>query len=225
MAFEDDDLISNPTPRCACVLLLDTSSSMSGEPIQELVEGVNLFIEEIKEDDYAVSSVELCIITFGGSVTKHLDFQSVERVSEEIELHASGNTPMGGAIQEAIQLLEARKNEYKRNGVSYYQPWLVLMTDGAPTDGPIFESAAQNLKQLAEEKKVTVFGIGIGNRADLQQLSKCCPSNRPPKRLKGLKFKDFFQWLSQSLSKVSQSTPGTSGVSLPPPDGWASVEP
>ena len=33
------DLIENPMPRCACILALDTSGSMSGRPIQELKEG------------------------------------------------------------------------------------------------------------------------------------------------------------------------------------------
>ncbi|MCX7998515.1 MAG: hypothetical protein N3A69_06110, partial [Leptospiraceae bacterium] len=119
--------------------------------------------------------------------------------------------------------LEERKNQYKQHGVSYYQPWLVIMSDGAPTDGHIFEQAASRLKQLAESRKVTVFGIGIGHQADLHQLAKCCPSNRPPRLLQGLKFKEFFEWLSQSLSRVSQSTPGTTHLSLPPTDGWSSI--
>ncbi|HMU99350.1 MAG TPA: VWA domain-containing protein [Chitinophagales bacterium] len=224
MAYREEDLISNPTPRCACMLLLDTSGSMEGEPLAELMDGVNQFISEIKEDDFAVSSVELSIITFGGTVTKVLNFQSVEKIIEDIELSADGNTPMGAAINEAIKLLESRKNEYKKNGVSYYQPWLVLMSDGAPTDDEIFNLAAENLKQQAENKKITVFAIGIGDEADLDELSRCCPAKRPPKRLKGLKFKEFFQWLSQSLSRVSQSTPGTAQVSLPPADGWAAIE-
>jgi uncharacterized protein YegL len=224
MAYREEDLISNPTPRCACMLLLDTSGSMDGKPLSELMEGVNQFISEIKTDDFAASSVELGIITFGGEVTKVLTFQSVEKIMEEIVLTANGNTPMGAAISEAIKLLESRKNEYKKNGVSYYQPWLVVMSDGAPTDDDVFTDAAENLKKQSEDKKITVFGIGIGDQADLEELAKFCPSNRPPKRLKGLKFKEFFQWLSQSLSRVSQSTPGTTQVSLPPPDGWAAIE-
>lgn len=224
MAYREEDLIQNPTPRGACMLLLDTSGSMSGQPIMELNEGVRQFIEEVRDDDYAASSVEVGIITFGGTVREVLDFQTVDKISSrKAELFADGNTPMGEAINLAIQRLEERKNQYKQHGVSYYQPWLVLMSDGAPTDGHIFEQAASRLKQLAESRKVTVFGIGIGHQADLHQLAKCCPSNRPPRLLQGLKFKEFFEWLSQSLSRVSQSTPGTTQLSLPPTDGWASV--
>ena len=38
-----DDLVDNPTPRVPVSLCLDTSSSMGGSPIEELIRGVNLF--------------------------------------------------------------------------------------------------------------------------------------------------------------------------------------
>lgn len=46
-----NDLIDNPSPRCACELVLDTSGSMSGEPMRALNSGVQDFIEALKDDD------------------------------------------------------------------------------------------------------------------------------------------------------------------------------
>ena len=114
-------------------------------------------------------------------------------------------------------MLEQRKAEYKREGVSYYQPWLVLMSDGAPTDD--WQQAAEQLRGLAESRKVVSLPIGIGS-ADLDVLSQF--SNRPAKPLAGLKFREFFSWLSQSMARVSQSTPGTA-VKLPATSGWDSI--
>ncbi len=40
----DIEFPDNPDPRCAVVLLLDTSGSMSGQPIIELNKGLNIIV-------------------------------------------------------------------------------------------------------------------------------------------------------------------------------------
>ena len=114
---------------------------------------------------------------------------------------------MGEGVAHALDLLEARKGDYKRAGVDYYQPWMVVMTDGAPTDD--ISAAAARIRSLVAEKKLTVFPIAIGEGANLDTLAKLSPT-RPPLRLQGLNFREFFTWLSRSVSRVSQSTPGES---------------
>ena len=218
---QTSDLIENPTPRCACALVLDVSHSMQGEKIAELNEGVRQFLQEVRDDEFAIHSVELGVFTFGGSVATALDFGPLEKVVGWEDFTASGNTPMGKAVNTALYALKQRKKEYKKNGVSYYQPWLVLMTDGIPTDA--YQDAAIRLRKMASDKKVVVFGIAIGNDCDMGKLQEFCPDNRPPAKLDGLKFKEFFSWLSQSMSCVSQSTPGTH-ANLPPLSGWTSIE-
>lgn len=112
---------------------------------------------------------------------------------------------MGSAVNLALDLLDARKKEYSSAGIDYYQPWLVLMTDGQPTDS--IDSAVQRSVQLLETKKLTIFPIGIGASADMAVLGRFSPK-RTPLRLKGLNFRTFFEWLSKSVSRVSQSIPG-----------------
>lgn len=204
--LRQEDLIENPTARIPVCLALDVSGSMSGDPIRELNEGVRLFFDAIRADDVAQYAAEICIVTFGTAVTKKLDFMSIER-QDVPALQASGATPMGEGVKLALDLLEARKGDYKRAGVDYYQPWLVIMTDGEPTDD--ISAEATRIRSLVIEKKLTVFPIAIGEGANLSTLSVLSPT-RPPLRLKGLNFREFFLWLSQSVSRVSQSTPGES---------------
>lgn len=204
--LRQEDLVENPTARVPICLVLDVSSSMDGEPIRELNEGVRLFFDAIRSDDVAQYAAEICIVTFGDAVTKKLDFMSVER-QEVPTLYASGMTPMGEGVSLALDLLEARKGDYKRAGVDYYQPWMVVMTDGAPTDD--ISAAATRIRSLVAEKKLTVFPIAIGEAANLNTLATLSPT-RPPLRLQGLNFREFFTWLSRSVSRVSQSTPGES---------------
>ena len=205
-----EDLVNNPTARVPVCLCLDTSGSMGGMPIDELNEGVRLFYEAIREDETALYSAEVSIVTFGGEAQCIADFASLEVQPNAPMLTANGMTPMGEAVNMGLDLLEQRKDEYKDRGVDYYQPWLVLMTDGAPNgDSAELSRAINRTADLVNQKKLTVFPIGIGPDADMGVLAQFSPK-RPPLKLQGLKFREFFAWLSKSVSKTSQSTPGES---------------
>ena len=69
--------VTNPAPRCPVILLLDTSGSMSGEPLRELQSGLDQFLKETSDDETASMSVELEIITFGGDAEIASPFASV----------------------------------------------------------------------------------------------------------------------------------------------------
>ncbi len=205
-----EDLVNNPTARVPVCLCLDTSGSMGGMPIDELNEGVRLFYEAIREDETALYSAEVSIVTFGGDAQCIADFASLEVQPNAPMLTANGMTPMGEAVNMGLDLLEQRKDEYKDRGVDYYQPWLVLMTDGSPNgDSSELSRAINRTVDLVNQKKLTVFPIGIGSDADMDVLAQFSPK-RPPLKLQGLKFREFFAWLSKSVSKTSQSTPGES---------------
>ncbi|MDR1835548.1 MAG: VWA domain-containing protein [Fusobacteriaceae bacterium] len=213
-----DDLIVNPTPRCACILVLDTSGSMSGDPIQELNNGLMNFIEEVREDDLAQYSVEIGLITAGGGVRVEMPLTPVHLIEAVHYFEAAGDTPLGEGVDTALNMLEKRKNEYKQSGVPYYQPWLVLISDGEPNDS--WEEAAGRAKNMSANRKLVSLPIGVSS-ANLDVLSMF--SSRPAKKLAGLKFREFFQWLSASMARVSSSASTTAQINLPPTDGWDSI--
>lgn len=72
--IRQQELVENPTPRVPICLVLDVSGSMSGDPIEELQEGVRMFFDAIREDDVAQYAAEIAIVTFGGVARKALDF-------------------------------------------------------------------------------------------------------------------------------------------------------
>jgi uncharacterized protein YegL len=202
-----DDLVDNPTSRVAISLCLDASGSMSGAPIQELNAGVTSFYEAINQDEIAKFSAEISIVTFG-PVQKETDFQTVATQPNPPILRATGNTPLGEAVKLSLDLLDERKQAYKDNGIDYYQPWLVLMTDGQPTgSSSVLDAQVARVAKLSAERKLVVFPIGIGAGADMSALNRFS-APRPAFKLQGLNFQSFFSWLSASVSRVSQSTPG-----------------
>ncbi len=220
-----EDLVNNPTTRLPVCFCLDVSGSMSGEPIEELNRGVREFYQAIKDDEMALYSAEVCIVTFGGNDAVVLqDFASLTLSPQPPVLRAEGGTPMGEAVNKALDLLEQRKQEYKDVGVDYYQPWLVLMTDGYPNGSKAeLERSIGRTVDLINTKKLTIFPISIGDEADMNILARYSPKWSVLK-LQGLKFREFFQWLSKSVSKTSVSSPGEKiDLDFEGIKGWAEI--
>lgn len=214
------EFLTNPEQRCPCVLLVDTSGSMSGSPIDQINACLKLFKEEITSDGMARQRIELALITFGGSVHLVSDFQSPELFNPPV-LTADGNTPMGEAVELGIEMLDKRKQLYKQAGIAYYRPWIFLISDGAPTDEWEYVAQKARTGDSDHNKKFCFFSVGVDG-ADLNILNKFCNPNRPPMRLKGLCFRELFMWLSASLIGISNSQVGEA-VSLPSPSGWTVV--
>lgn len=243
--FLDVGLATNPEPRCACVLLIDTSDSMMtvvediGDDLGYTVErdgktysavsggvtridkvndGLRAYRDDLTADALASQRVEVSVITFGGSVRTVTPFVGAAEF-EPPTLTARGDTPMGSAIERAIDAVADRKRQYKENGLHYFRPWVFFITDGEPTDE--WRRAAERVHEGERDKSFAFFAVGVEG-ADFATLSRI--SVRKPLKLKGYSFREMFVWLSQSQRGVSRSTPGGEGqIKFDPLDGWASL--
>lgn len=211
------EFVENPENRCPVILLLDTSRSMSGQPIQELTQGLKTFKDEVFRDTQASLSVEVAIVQFGTSVKLVQDFITIDDFIPPL-LTADGMTPMGEAIEYALDLLEKRKATYRENGIQYYRPWIFMITDGAPTDS--WGKAARRLREAELDNKLLFFAVGVEG-ADMDTLNHVVPPSRPAVRLNGLDFRSLFIWLSSSMKRVSSGKVGE--VIVLPPVGWGQI--
>jgi uncharacterized protein YegL len=217
---EEVEFADNPEPRCPCVLLLDTSGSMAGPRIKALNEGLATFRGELQKDSLASRRIEIAIITFGSTVELIQDFITVDNF-EAPHLSTFGQTHMAAGIERALDISNARKETYKRNGVSYYRPWVFMITDGQPegeSDDAV-QRAAKRIREHESHKGVAFFAVGVEG-ANMEKLAQIAV--RDPVKLKGLKFADMFVWLSASMQTVSHSDVNEVMVGLQP-IGWGHV--
>jgi uncharacterized protein YegL len=127
---------------------------------------------------------------------------------------------MGTGINQALDLIADRKLQYRNNGVTYYRPWVFMITDGEPqgeSESAIQEGIAR-IQDDETNKRVAFFAVGVES-ANMKRLSEIVV--RSPLKLKGLNFQELFIWLSASMQRVSNSKPDEQ-VPLPPP-GWGEV--
>ncbi len=235
----------NSEQRCPCVLLLDTSGSMGevvadsgrdlGYTVQQdgqtyravsggttridlLNAGIRAYHTDIMQDSMASLRVEVSVITFGGTVQTVTPFVTVHDFTPPT-LTANGDTPMGAAIFQAIEAVTERKRLLKQNGIEYLRPWVILVTDGEPTDA--WKPAAARVKEGEAKKEFAFFTLGVTG-ANFDVLERI--ATRQHKRLEETKFPELFLWLSSSQKRMSESKPGQEEqVQLPSTKGWETL--
>ena len=237
--IDKKSLVDNPTTRVPICLCLDISGSMkriiggkykkTGKTIKrdgkewdlaeggitlmsKLKEGYEAFCSAIKNDPIARYSADVAVIVFGDTAKILQNFKTLDDTQVSLNLKPSGETAMAEAVNMALDMLENRKEQYKDCGIDYWQPWLVLMTDGKPQDprdpkGIELKRAITRTVSLVKNKKLTIFPIGVWEDADMKVLKKFSPAKTPLK-LKGSNFKEFFVWLSKSVNQISNSSLG-----------------
>ena len=208
----------NYEQKCLCLLVLDVSGSMRGEPINELNKGLRDFYKEIGEDETTSQRLEVSIITFNQMVQTIQEPALIENFTMPT-LHAEGSTAMVDAVNEAIEKVDLRKKWYKETDQKYYRPYIILMTDGEPDDGQDVDALAQRIKEDTEAKRYTFIAIGVKD-ANMQILQKL--QGGMPVKMEGLKFKQFFKWLSASMGTIVNVDEGQS-VSLPNASDWMDI--
>ena len=212
--IEYESLLENPAMRVPICLCLDVSGSMIHEgKIDALNKGIKEFIDILYEDEIARDAAELCIITVGNSAPELIsNFSSIDKLRLDNRIGnftASGVTPLGHAVQMAIRSLNERKELYKETYTDYYQPWLVIMSDGAPTDELQVNETIKITQKMIEDRKLYCLSIIIGEYAEGAELLGKYASSGKACRLQEINMREFFRWLSSSVSKISKSTPGS----------------
>jgi uncharacterized protein YegL len=201
--------------RLPVYLVLDTSGSMTGEPIEAVRQGVKALLADLRSDPQALETAYLSVITFSNSAQQVCPLTELTAFSEP-SLAASGSTALGDALRVLEESLdhEVRKSSPTQKGD--WKPLIFLMTDGKPTD-----AWEQNADRVKAKRVGNLIACAAGPSADSSILKRITDivvelTNLQPDQLKA-----FFKWVSSSIKTTSQNVAqapaeGTP-VGLPPP--------
>ena len=208
--------------RLPVYLVLDTSGSMSGEPIEAVRQGMKALVAELKGDPQALETAYLSVITFNSSAQQIAPLADLMSFQEPT-LDAGGSTALGEALKVLQQCIDREVAKTTATKKGDWKPLVFLMTDGQPTDS--WEHEADNLKQ----KRIgNIIACSAGSGSDENLLKRTTETVVKLNNLQPDTLKAFFKWVSSSIKTTSQSVaqvPAGSPTNLPPPPPQITIVP
>lgn len=201
--------------RLPVYLLIDTSGSMKGEPIESVKVGIESMLSTLRNDAYALETVSISIITYDREVNQLLPLTPIDELQmPSITTPDSGPTHMGAALKFLLERvdIEVSKNTQEQKGD--WMPLLFLMTDGKPSDIQLFNKTAPEVKQ---SRFATIVCCAAGPKAKTEQLCQLTDKVFQIDTLDSATLMKFFKWVSGIIGEGNRSMGATDELILPPP--------
>lgn len=201
--------------RLPVYLLIDTSGSMTGEPIEAVKVGLQTMTSALRTDPYALETAYLSVITFSDRATQIVPLTELVQFQAP-DLEASGTTALGEALSLLAQCVDRDVRKTSPESKGDWKPVCFLLTDGQATD-----DISRGIAALGTVKVGTLVACAAGPSANITELRKITESVVSLDTADSNTLKAFFQWVSASVSvssqKIERGSKEVDGLSELPP--------
>lgn len=184
------------------IIVIDCSDSMSGNKIAMAIQAISEADRGLAEAQKQHPEVEFRVrsIAFSNDAWWHTGPEPVEPGKASwTNLGTGGLTATG----KAVGMLADTFSKDKMQGKGY-PPVMVLLSDGANTDGDAYDKEITRLDSEPWGAKAIRLSIGIGDHYDRSQLDKFC--NQPSGTLEAKNAVDLANYLVYSMVTVPLGT-------------------
>lgn len=208
--------------RLPVYLLLDCSSSMTGQPIEQVRQGLRALLDDLSSEPMAIETVYLSVITFHNTAQQLIPLTELMQFKEP-QIQASGTTALGSGLRLLKDCLDKEVYQNTEEQKCDWKPLVFLMTDGMPTDS--WQQAADEIKK---SKIANLIAFAAGANADVANLKRITDIVLKSDELSPGALKAFFQWMSQSILRTGKSVlvmVTEEPIDLPPPPPQIQIVP
>ncbi len=202
--------------RLPVYLVLDTSGSMKGEPIESVKVGLQTMISTLRQDPFALESVAISILTFDREVRQIIPLTDLETFQlPEIETPESGPTHLGAALELLSECVDREVQTSSADSKGDWRPLLFIMTDGSPSD---LQKYREIIPVVKGRNFANIIACAAGPKAKDSFLKELTDSVVSLDTTDSSTFQQFFKWVSASVSAGNKSVgSATPESTLPPP--------
>lgn len=201
--------------RLPVYILIDTSGSMKGEPIQSVNVGLQTMIASLRQDPHALDSVHLSLISFDKEISLLMELTELSKVQlPEVRTPRSGPTLMGAALKLLLERVSKEVQLSTGESKGDWMPLVFIMTDGKPSDLQVFREQYPRIKA---ENFGSIVGCAAGLSAKEEYLKKFCTTVVNLETTDANAYQQFFKWVSASVSIGNRSIGAIDTFQLPPP--------
>ena len=183
--------------RLPVYLLIDVSSSMAGEPIEAVRNGIDTLLSSLRQDPHALETAVLSVIEFGSEATQRVPLTELINFQTPV-IKASGYTAMGAALTLLNECVDSEVRKTTVDSRGDWKPLVFLFTDGLATD-----NLEIGLENLIKSRLGIVVACAAGPHADIDELKKITDCVVRLDTLDRAGIAAFFKWVSASVSTSS----------------------
>jgi uncharacterized protein YegL len=201
--------------RLPVYILLDTSGSMRGEPIEAVKVGLQTMLSSLRQDPFALESLHIALITFDREATVLCPLTDIGSLQiPDIVVPESGPTHLGAALELLVKSYDTDVIRSTADVKGDWKPLAFIMTDGSPSDLMLYRHM---IPQVRQRSFSGIIGCAAGSLAKKEILLELCTEVVSLDTTDSATFSSYFKWVSASIATGNMSMGASSGVVLPPP--------
>lgn len=201
--------------RLPVYILIDTSGSMKGEPIESVKVGLADMIATLRLDPYALETACISIITYDSKVKQILPLTALEDLQlPDISVPGSGATFMGTALNLLCECYDSEVNIGTKEHKGDWMPLLFILTDGKPSD---LQAYNESIEKVKKHQFTNIVACAAGPKANVGPLKQLTHNVFTLDTMDSNSFKKFFQWVSINVIGGGKTMGITEPVDLPAP--------